>query len=71
MAKYSYKLRDESIDITLHYTHMFPSAQKNMAEKLNMEGVGCRIGTENSDRWKEKTGLHDHEQPETKAGDCG
>lgn len=34
------EVTDESIDITLHYAHMFPSAQKDMAEKLNMERVG-------------------------------
>lgn len=30
----------DSIDITLHYAHIFPPAQKDMAEKLNMERVG-------------------------------
>lgn len=34
------RMGHESIDITLHYAHMFPSAQKDMAEKLNMERVG-------------------------------
>ena len=34
------RMGHESIDITLHYAHMFPSAQKDMAEKLNMEKVG-------------------------------
>ena len=29
----------ESIDITLHYAHMFPSAQKDMANRLNEERV--------------------------------
>ena len=33
------RMGHESIDITLHYAHMFPSAQKDMAEKLNMERV--------------------------------
>lgn len=32
----------ESIDITLHYTHMFPLAQKDMTDKLNEERVWCR-----------------------------
>ena len=27
----------ESIDITYNYAHLFPSKQKEMAEKLNME----------------------------------
>lgn len=34
------RMGHESIDITLHYAHMFPSAQKDMAQKLNMERVG-------------------------------
>ena len=34
------RMGHESIDITLHYAHMFPSTQKDMAEKLNMERVG-------------------------------
>lgn len=34
------RMGHESIDITLHYAHMFPSAQKDMAEKLNMERIG-------------------------------
>ena len=34
------RMGHESIDITLPYAHMFPSAQKDMAEKLNMERVG-------------------------------
>lgn len=34
------RMGHESIDITLHYAHMFPSAQKDMANKLNMEGYG-------------------------------
>ena len=37
------RMGHESIDITLHYAHMFPSAQKDMAEKLNMERVGGRV----------------------------
>ena len=27
------RMGHESIDITLHYAHMFPSAQKDMADK--------------------------------------
>lgn len=27
----------ESIDITYHYAHLFPSKQTEMADKLNME----------------------------------
>lgn len=33
------RMGHESIDITLHYAHMFPSAQKDMANKLNEERV--------------------------------
>lgn len=33
------RMGHESIDITLHYAHMFPSAQKDMANKLNMERI--------------------------------
>lgn len=33
------RMGHESIDITLHYAHMFPSAQKDMADKLNMERI--------------------------------
>lgn len=33
------RMGHESIDITLHYAHMFPSAQKDMADKLNEERV--------------------------------
>lgn len=29
----------ESVDITFRYAHMFPSVQKDMAEKLNIEGA--------------------------------
>lgn len=31
------RLGHESIDITLHYAHMFPTKQKEMAERLNLE----------------------------------
>lgn len=31
------RLGHESIDITLHYAHMFPTRQTEMAERLNME----------------------------------
>lgn len=34
------RMGHESIDITLHYAHMFPTAQKDMAAKLEMERVG-------------------------------
>lgn len=34
------RMGHESIDITLHYAHMFPSAQKDMADRLNNERVG-------------------------------
>ena len=34
------RMRHESIDITLHYAHMSPSAQKDMADKLNEGRVG-------------------------------
>ena len=33
------RMGHESIDITLHYAHMFPSEQKDMADKLNEEKV--------------------------------
>lgn len=33
------RMGHESIDITLHYAHMFPTAQKDMADKLNMERI--------------------------------
>lgn len=33
------RMGHEGIDITLHYAHMFPSAQKDMADKLNEERV--------------------------------
>lgn len=33
------RMGHESIDITLHYAHMSPSAQKDMADKLNEERV--------------------------------
>ena len=31
------RLGHESIDITLHYAHMFPTRQNEMAERLNLE----------------------------------
>ena len=31
------RLGHESIDITYHYAHLFPSTQTEMADKLNME----------------------------------
>lgn len=34
------RMGHENIDITMHYAHMFPSAQKEMAEKLNTVRVG-------------------------------
>lgn len=34
------RLGHESIDITLHYAHMFPTRQTEMAERLNMEFSG-------------------------------
>ena len=34
------RLGHESIDITLHYAHMFPTRQTEMAERLNMEVSG-------------------------------
>lgn len=34
------RMGHESIDITLHYAHMFPTAQKDMADRLNNERVG-------------------------------
>ena len=33
------RMGHESIDITLRYAHMSPSAQKDMADKLNEERV--------------------------------
>ena len=34
------RLGHESIDITLHYAHMFPTRQTEMAEQLNMVNKG-------------------------------
>ena len=34
------RMGHENIDITMHYAHMFPTAQKEMAAKLNQEKVG-------------------------------
>lgn len=34
------RMGHESIDITLHYAHMFPTAQRDMADRLNNERVG-------------------------------
>ena len=34
------RLGHESIDITLHYAHMFPTRQAEMADRLNMEFNG-------------------------------
>ena len=31
------RMGHESIDITLHYAHMFPSKQQEMAKKLDIE----------------------------------
>ena len=37
------RLGHESIDITLHYAHMFPTRQTEMAERLNMEVSGNKF----------------------------
>lgn len=34
------RMGHENIDITMHYAHMFPTAQKEMAAKLNQQKVG-------------------------------
>lgn len=34
------RLGHESIDITLHYAHMFPTRQTEMAQRLNLENTG-------------------------------
>ena len=33
------RMGHESIDITLHYAHIFPLVQKDMADRLNEERV--------------------------------
>lgn len=37
------RLGHESISITLHYAHMFPTRQEEMAQRLNIEITGKRI----------------------------
>lgn len=37
------RMGHESIDITLHYAHMFPTKQKEMAEKLTLERNGKNV----------------------------